>query len=50
MGIKLLNTFILKNAKNAGVKTHLSELKGKKIAIDVSIYLYTKILKHCFKD
>ena len=40
MGIKLLNTFILKNAKNAGVKTHLSELKGKKIAIDVSIYLY----------
>ena len=40
MGIKLLNTFILKNAKNAGVKTHLSELRGKKIAIDVSIYLY----------
>ena len=40
MGIKLLNTFILKNAKNAGVKTHLSELRGKKIAIDISIYLY----------
>lgn len=42
MGIKLLNTFIKTKCKNNNSisKVHLCQLKGKKIAVDTSIYMY----------
>jgi DNA excision repair protein ERCC-5 len=41
MGIKHLNRFIATRCDNTAIrKIHLSELSGKKIAIDASIYLY----------
>ena len=41
MGIKHLNRFIATRCNDAAIrKIHLSELSGKKIAIDASIYLY----------
>lgn len=45
MGIKLLNTFIKSKCKNPNSisKIHLKNLKGKKIAIDTSIYMYRYI-------
>ena len=43
MGIKNLNRFIretCKQSKNCIERVHLRGLMGKKIAIDISIYLY----------
>jgi len=40
MGIKLLNTFLKSNRCNGICEKHLSEFYGKKICIDVSIYMY----------
>ena len=40
MGIKHLNKFIRENCHSSIKCAHLNELRGKKIAIDVSIYLY----------
>jgi flap endonuclease-1 len=41
MGIHNLNKFLLEKCKKTNIrKTHLSELSGKTIAIDTSIYLY----------
>jgi flap endonuclease-1 len=41
MGIHNLNKFLLDKCKKTNIrKTHLSELSGKTIAIDTSIYLY----------
>ena len=41
MGIKNLNRFLLDNcSKKSITKIHLSKLSGKKVVIDVSIYLY----------
>ena len=40
MGIKLLNSLIRKECKQANKLTTLYQLKGKKIVIDTSIYLY----------
>jgi len=40
MGIKLLNTYFKNEVKDSIKLTPLSELSGKKIAIDTSIYLY----------
>jgi flap endonuclease-1 len=40
MGIRLLNKYLRENANQSIKITHLSELSGKKIAIDISIYLY----------
>lgn len=40
MGIKNLNRLLLKHCYNSSSYIHLSKLFGKKIAIDVSIYLY----------
>jgi len=40
MGIKLLNKLMKQYATNAVQIIHLSKLKGKSIAIDISIYLY----------
>ena len=40
MGIKDLNKFFKENASNSIKLLHLKELDGKKIAIDISIYLY----------
>lgn len=40
MGIRYLNKFLKENATNSIKITHLSELSGKNIAIDISIYLY----------
>ena len=40
MGIKNLNKFLKENAKESIKLGHVSELNGKKIAIDISIYMY----------
>lgn len=41
MGVKSLNSYLLDNcSKNAIKKVPLSTLKGKKIAVDTSIYIY----------
>jgi flap endonuclease-1 len=40
MGIKHLNKFLRENCKNSIKCISMSELSGKKIAIDISIYLY----------
>ncbi len=40
MGIPTLNNFLQKTCKNAIDNLHLSVLKGKKIVIDTSIFLY----------
>jgi 5'-3' exonuclease len=42
MGIKLLNKFLKENCKstNSIYTMHMSKLQGKRIVIDVSIYLY----------
>jgi flap endonuclease-1 len=40
MGIKHLNKFIKKNSPSALTLVSLSELNGKKIAVDISIYMY----------
>ena len=41
MGIKNLNRFLLDNCNKKSItKIHLSKLTGKKLVIDVSIYLY----------
>lgn len=40
MGIPKLNRFLLEKCNNSISKKHLSELRGQKIAIDTSIYLY----------
>ena len=40
MGIKNLNKFLKENTKDSIKLSHVSELTGKKIAIDVSIYMY----------
>lgn len=40
MGIRHLNKFLREKAKKSIKIVHLSELAGKKIAIDISIYMY----------
>lgn len=40
MGIKFLNKFLQENCDQSIWHIHLSELNGKKIAVDISIYLY----------
>jgi flap endonuclease-1 len=40
MGIKLLNRFIKSNVKDSMKLISIKELSGKKIAIDISIYMY----------
>lgn len=45
MGIRNLNSFLQKNASNAISSIPLRDLSGKKIAVDVSIYMY-KFLYH----
>jgi flap endonuclease-1 len=40
MGVRLLNRFLKTNISKLGIKKiHLNELRGKKIAVDTSIYL-----------
>lgn len=41
MGIPKLNKYLIENCNSKCIcKTHISKLKGKKLAIDTSIYLY----------
>ena len=40
MGIRNLNKYLLQNCYHSIKDIHLSELKNKKISIDISIYLY----------
>ena len=40
MGIKHLNKFLKENASSSIKLCHLSELSGKTIAVDISIYMY----------
>lgn len=48
MGIKNLNRFIRENCKNHAIKCiSVSELSGKKIAVDISIYIYKFVGEDC---
>lgn len=40
MGIQFLNRFLKENAPNSIKLTSVSDLSGKKIAVDISIYMY----------
>ena len=40
MGIKQLNSFLKQNCKNSIKTIKFQEVSNKKIAIDISIYLY----------
>ena len=40
MGIRNLNRFIQTKCPNASARIHLEQLRGKKIAVDTSIYMY----------
>ena len=40
MGIKHLNKFLRNECQNSIKITSISDLSGKKIAVDISIYLY----------
>jgi hypothetical protein len=40
MGIRYLNRFLKENAQEAIVLTKLADMAGKKIAVDISIYMY----------
>jgi len=40
MGIKYLNRFLKENALSSIRFCNLSEFSGKKIAVDISIYMY----------
>lgn len=41
MGIRYLNNFLRQNCTNDAIETiHFSNMKGKKIAVDISIYMY----------
>lgn len=40
MGIRNLNTILKNNCKNSIKRVRLSELAGKKVAVDASIYMY----------
>ena len=40
MGVKYLNRHLVSNCKDEIVLTHMSELSGKNIVVDISIYLY----------
>jgi 5'-3' exonuclease len=40
MGIRMLNKFLQDKCKSSISRINLSELSGKKIAVDISIYLY----------
>ena len=44
MGIKNLNRYLKDNCNEAIKQISLSDLNGKKIAIDISIYLYSSSL------
>ena len=46
MGIQYLNSYIKKNTNNGSItKQNLSELYGKTIVVDTSIYLYRFLLE-----
>jgi 5'-3' exonuclease len=40
MGIRGLNRFIQQKCANSATRIHLSELSGKRVAVDTSIYMY----------
>ncbi len=46
MGIKDLNAFLKENVPSAVTNVHFSELYGKKVAVDTSIYLYKFMYKN----
>jgi flap endonuclease-1 len=46
MGIQFLNRFLKENAPNSIKLTSISELSGKKIAVDISIYMYKYAAKN----
>jgi len=47
MGIKNLNKFLRNNCEDAIKFIHIKELSGKKIAIDISIYMYKFASENC---
>jgi len=47
MGIKYLNRFLKENASNSINITSISNLSGKKIAVDISIYMYKYASENC---
>jgi len=47
MGIRYLNRFLKENASESIKLCRLSELAGKKIAVDISIYMYRFVSDNC---
>ena len=51
MGIKHLNRLLLDKCNPSSIrKIHLSELAGRSIAVDTSIYLYKFVAENCFLE
>jgi 5'-3' exonuclease len=50
MGIKHLNKFLQEESKDSIKNISLSELSGKKIAIDISIYMYKYASEDCLLE
>lgn len=50
MGIRALNKFLQAKCKSSIKSIHLSELSGKKIAVDISIYLYKYISENALLE
>ena len=48
MGVKLLNRFLKQKCGDAINELHIDQLTGKKIAIDISIFLYK--FKYYYQD
>ena len=46
MGIRDLNNFLKRTAPESIKNVHLSELRGKRVAIDTSIYFYKFLYKN----
>jgi len=50
MGIKHLNKFLRENCKNSIKCASIGDLTGKKIAIDISIYIYKYVGDNCLVE
>ena len=50
MGIKHLNRFLREEVQNSIKFISLAELSGKKIAVDISIYMYKYASEGCLLE
>jgi len=50
MGVRHLNKYLRKHCPNSIKTIHLTELKGKKIVVDISIYLYKYLAEEALME